>query len=209
MAESYDVVVVGGGHNGLACAGYLAKAGKRVLVLEARGVPGGGCATEEVAAPGFRHNFHSNFHGIIHMGPVYRDLELERYGARYVWPENQFAHVFPDGRAIVCSRSVERTAASISRFSRADAQTFRDLAQVYRDVLEQAFIHDTGKSVAQAVKEIGAKSLVISSDLGQSANITHPDGLEVAIAAMKREGISDADIDQMMRKNPARLLGLN
>jgi len=140
MAEGYDVVVVGGGHNGLACAGYLAKAGKRVLVLEARGVAGGGCATEEVAAPGFRHNFHSNFHGIIHMGPVYRDLELERYGARYVWPENQFAHVFPDGGAIVCSRSVERTAASIARFSRTDAKTFRDLAQVYRAVLEQAFI---------------------------------------------------------------------
>jgi predicted metal-dependent phosphotriesterase family hydrolase len=49
---------------------------------------------------------------------------------------------------------------------------------------------------------------VVSSDLGQSANITHPDGLEVAIAAMKREGISDTDIDVMMRKNPARLLGL-
>jgi hypothetical protein len=65
------------------------------------------------------------------------------------------------------------------------------------------------KHVAQAVKEFGARSLVISSDLGQSANITHPDGLEVAIAAMKREGISDADIDTMMRKNPARLLGLN
>ena len=65
------------------------------------------------------------------------------------------------------------------------------------------------KHVAQAVKELGAKSLVISSDLGQSANMTHPDGLEVAIAAMKREGISDADIDIMMRRNPARLLGLN
>jgi len=65
------------------------------------------------------------------------------------------------------------------------------------------------KNVAQAVKEIGAKSLVISSDLGQSGNMTHPDGIESAIAAMKREGISDADIDIMMRKNPARLLGLN
>ena len=64
------------------------------------------------------------------------------------------------------------------------------------------------KHVAQAVKEFGAKSLVISSDLGQSGNMTHPDGLEAAIAAMKREGISDADIDLMMRKNPARLLGL-
>src|SRR6185436_158427 len=65
------------------------------------------------------------------------------------------------------------------------------------------------KNVATAVKEIGAKSLIISSDLGQSANMTHPDGIEAAIAAMKKENISDADIDLMMRKNPARLLGLS
>jgi phytoene dehydrogenase-like protein len=140
MAERHDVVFVGGGHNALTCAAYLAKAGKRVLVLEARDVAGGGCATEEVAAPGFRHNFHSNFHGIIHMGPVYRELELERYGARYVWPENQFAHVFPDGRALVLSRSVEQTAARIARFSPADAETFRELAHLYRRVLEDAVI---------------------------------------------------------------------
>jgi len=65
------------------------------------------------------------------------------------------------------------------------------------------------KNVATAIKEIGAKSLIISSDLGQSANMTHPDGIEAAIAAMKKENISDADIDLMMRKNPARLLGLS
>ena len=64
------------------------------------------------------------------------------------------------------------------------------------------------KNVATAVKEIGAKSLVVSSDLGQSANMTHPDGIEAAIAALRKENISDADIDLMMRKNPARLLGL-
>jgi len=65
------------------------------------------------------------------------------------------------------------------------------------------------KHIAQAVKEFGAQSLVVSSDLGQSTNMVHPDGIEAAIGAMKREGISDADIDLMMRKNPARLLGLN
>ena len=64
------------------------------------------------------------------------------------------------------------------------------------------------KNVAAAIKEVGAKNLVISSDLGQSQNMTHPDGIEAAIAAMRKENISDADIDLMMRKNPARLLGL-
>lgn len=64
------------------------------------------------------------------------------------------------------------------------------------------------KHIAQAVKEIGAKSIVVSSDLGQTANMTHPDGIEAAVTAMKKEGISDADIDLMVRKNPARLLGV-
>ena len=63
--------------------------------------------------------------------------------------------------------------------------------------------------VAEAIKAVGAKSLVISSDLGQQGNMTHPDGLENAIAAMKAAGISEGDIDLMMRKNPAQLLGLN
>jgi predicted metal-dependent phosphotriesterase family hydrolase len=65
------------------------------------------------------------------------------------------------------------------------------------------------KSVVQAIKTLGAQNLVISSDVGQSGNMTHPDGLELAIDEMRAEGISEADIDLMMRKNPARLLGLN
>ena len=65
------------------------------------------------------------------------------------------------------------------------------------------------KQVAQAAKEFGAQSVLISSDLGQTGNMVHPDGIEAAIAAMKKEGISDADIDTMLRKHPARLLGLD
>jgi len=64
------------------------------------------------------------------------------------------------------------------------------------------------KNVAEAVKEFGAEHVLVSTDLGQSSNMVHPDGIEAAIAAMKKEGIADADIDTMMRKNPARLLGL-
>lgn len=140
MSERWDVAIVGAGHNGLACAGYLAKSGQKVIVLEARDVAGGGCATEQVTAPGFTHNFHSNFHGLIHWGPVYRDLELERHGARYVWPQHQFAHVFPDGRALVCSLDLDETVRGIARFSKRDAETFREVAHVYRRALEDAIV---------------------------------------------------------------------
>ena len=60
--------------------------------------------------------------------------------------------------------------------------------------------HVSAKHVAQAAKELGAKSLLISSDRGQSGNMVHPDGIEPAIAAIKQEGISDADIDTMLRQ---------
>jgi microsomal dipeptidase-like Zn-dependent dipeptidase len=67
----------------------------------------------------------------------------------------------------------------------------------------------SAKHVAQAAKELGAKSLLISSDLSQSGNMVHPDGMEAAIAAMKQQGISDADIDTMLLWNPAKLFGLD
>lgn len=65
----------------------------------------------------------------------------------------------------------------------------------------------SGKHVADAVKAVGAKSLVLSSDLGQQGNMTHPDGIENMIAAVKAAGVSESDIDLMLRKNPAQLLG--
>jgi len=66
----------------------------------------------------------------------------------------------------------------------------------------------SGKMVAEAVKQIGAGSIVLSTDLGQQGNMTHPDGIENMIAAVKAAGVSDADIDTMLRKNPAKLLGV-
>ena len=64
------------------------------------------------------------------------------------------------------------------------------------------------KDLARVVREIGAKSLVLSTDLGQHANMTHPDGMEDMITGLLKEGVSQADIDLMVKRNPARLLGL-
>jgi hypothetical protein len=67
----------------------------------------------------------------------------------------------------------------------------------------------SGKMVAEAVKQVGAKNIVLSTDLGQQGMMTHPDGVENMIAAVRAAGVSDADIDLMLRKNPAQLLGVN
>jgi microsomal dipeptidase-like Zn-dependent dipeptidase len=64
------------------------------------------------------------------------------------------------------------------------------------------------RQVAQAVKDIGADHLVLSTDLGQQGMMTPPDGVENQVAAVRAAGVSQADIDKMMKRNPARLLGL-
>ena len=62
--------------------------------------------------------------------------------------------------------------------------------------------------LAGAVKQLGAQSIIVSTDLGQQGNMTHPDGMEMAIGSLRKEGVSQADIEQMVKKNPARFLGL-
>jgi len=94
-----DGIIIGSGHNGLVCAAYLARAGLKVVVVERNPEIGGGCTTQEVTLPGFRHNLHSNFH-FFEMGPVARDLELARYGLRYIYPEVQHGMAFRDGTAV-------------------------------------------------------------------------------------------------------------
>jgi hypothetical protein len=64
------------------------------------------------------------------------------------------------------------------------------------------------KEVAQVVAEIGPDHVLLSTDLGQHANMTHPDGMEDMITGLMKEGVSQADIDKMVKRNPARLLGL-
>ena len=72
MAGSYDVVVIGSGHNGLIAGAYLAKAGQKVLVLEKNDWFGGGVVTVENVAPGFRHDLHSATHIVIQANPLIR-----------------------------------------------------------------------------------------------------------------------------------------
>jgi phytoene dehydrogenase-like protein len=128
LPDRVDGVFVGGGHNSLVCAAYLARAGLRVLVLEAAPRIGGGTTTDEVTLPGFRHNLHAFFVRWAPEYAVWRDLELDRYSVRSIYPTVQNAVPFDGGaRALVTYADLERSLAEIGRLAPRDAETYRRL----------------------------------------------------------------------------------
>lgn len=128
--DEADVVVIGAGHNGLVCAGYLAAAGLQVAVLEARPVIGGNTVTEELTLPGFAHDSCSSAHVLIQSNPLLADDELgllSTWGLEYVHTDPAVVLPQPDGDALVVHRDLDATAEEIARWSAADATAFRAL----------------------------------------------------------------------------------
>ncbi len=139
-ARRFDAVVVGGGHNGLVCAAYLAGAGLAVCVLERRSVVGGAVVTEAFH-PGFRNS--AAAYTVSLLDPkVIRDLRLAKHGLRIVpRPLSNFLPL-PDGRGLAIGGGPEATQAAVATFSRRDAQTLPAyyamldrVAAVLRDLL--------------------------------------------------------------------------
>src|SRR5262245_18422788 len=119
---SYDASLVGGGHNGLTAASYLARAVLSTLVLERRPIVGGACVTEEIA-PGCRASTTSYIASMLRP-EVIRDLELARHGLRMVPCDPALLVPFPDGTAVPWWSDRNRTVAELSKLSAADARTF-------------------------------------------------------------------------------------
>jgi len=126
MSQHYQAIVIGAGHNGLACACYLARAGLKVLVLEQYHTIGGMTVTEEETLPGFWSDIHASGYQLANLSPVPHELGLlDRY--ELIEPEIPFSHAFPDGGIISVDRDIEKTVAEIARYSRKDAETWRAL----------------------------------------------------------------------------------
>jgi beta-carotene ketolase (CrtO type) len=135
--QEYDIIIIGAGHNGLVCAAYLLKAGYSVLLLEKRSVPGGAATTEEAMpkeAPGFKFNLCAIDREFIHLGPVVEELELEKYGLKYLWCDPVVFCPHPDGKYFLAHKSVAATCAEISRFSPNDAKKYREFINFPVDV---------------------------------------------------------------------------
>jgi len=124
MAGKHDVIIVGGGHNGLVTAFYLAKAGRRPLVLERRAVVGGAAITDEFH-PGFKAPALAHTLGPLRPDVV-ADMALDRHGLSVIRPEVRVFAPHPDGRALFLYDDAERSAASIAPFSAKDAEKYKE-----------------------------------------------------------------------------------
>ncbi|QGP77993.1 phytoene desaturase family protein [Sphingobium sp. CAP-1] len=136
MSKSYDAVIIGGGHNGLVCAFYLARAGYRVRILERRGIVGGAAVTEEFH-PGFRNSTASYTVSLLNP-KVIRDMRLADHGYRVI--ERPISNFLPqpDGGYLKLGGGVERTQAEFRKYSAKDAEAlpaYYDALEVVADVL--------------------------------------------------------------------------
>src|SRR5882762_9266019 len=120
--KTHDIIIIGGGHNGLVAACYLAKAGLKMLVLESREIVGGGSVTEEIH-PGFRCSTLAHSTGPL-LPHILKDLDLNRHGLELIQPEVRILALHPEGRSICLYQDQARTFDELEKVSAHDAKSY-------------------------------------------------------------------------------------
>ena len=164
LEKTYDGIIIGAGHHGLILGSYLAKAGLSVLLVDRRLQYGGGLTTKEVTAPGFYHNLHSINHFHISETPWFKDLGLEDR-VTYITPRYEFGQAHSDGTALVFGRDREETIANVARFSKKDAETFREWNRRAEEITAQILIPERfAEPLPQAEREALLEKTAIGRD---------------------------------------------
>ena len=157
--QTYDAIIVGGGHNGLVCAAYLAKAGKKVLVLEQRHILGGAAASDEIF-PGFTFSVYSYVVSLFRPR-IIRELELTRHGYQVMPLECTFTP-FPDGQSLTRCGDPHATRREIARFSPRDAEAaprfslaMTKMAQFVKHIIDAPAVDPAAFKIAEMIKLFG------------------------------------------------------
>lgn len=129
MPSIYDAIVIGAGHNGLVTACYLAKAKRRVLVLERRYIVGGACVTEERTFPGYKVSTAAYVNSLFRP-EIVRDLNLKAYGFELIERNPASFSPFLDGRYLMLGGDAQFNVSEISKFSRKDAQRYPEYEEM-------------------------------------------------------------------------------
>jgi len=134
--SEFDVVIIGGGPNGLIAGAYLASAGLSVAICERRYEAGGGLATEENLYPCYASNPHVLYHMMVDYMPVIRDFDLDGPSLTWIKPNAQTGMVFEDGSSVLLTRMVQDTKDSISKYSFKDAVAFGKAIRKWRKIVD-------------------------------------------------------------------------
>ncbi len=187
--SSYDAIVVGGGHNGLACAAYLAKAGKSVLVLERRHLVGGACVSEQIV-PGFTFSACSYIVSLLRP-QVVRELDLPRFGLEILPLESTFTP-FPDGRSLARWSDPQRTRLEIAAFSARDADVYPEFGLAMSRLAH--FIKPTIDNPAPDPTSLSPRELGAMRRLGLSVRNLDRDLRELAIRLTTMSAVDFLDL---------------
>ncbi len=136
--SDYDIIIAGGGHNGLICAAVLTREGLNTLVVERNDWVGGGVLTRELTEPGFKHDPFGSSHVWIHLNPEFQKLqpELEQYGLKYIWSEDHITgHPNKyEGPGIIVYKDVNKTCESIAEYSLKDSRRYREIYEEFGEI---------------------------------------------------------------------------
>lgn len=163
MSDAYDGIIIGSGQHGLILGTYLSKLGLKIAVLERRLMFGGGLSTIEPGPPGFYQNPHSINHFNITESPWFKDLDLGSK-VRYITPRYEFGQPHLDGTSLVISRDVEETVESIARFSKKDAETFRDWNRRAESISNSVFL---AERYSEPLAEAERNELLSQTEVGR------------------------------------------
>ena len=135
MRTEFDAVIIGSGPNGLSAGIVLAQAGYSVLMLEAAATVGGGMRTAELTLDGYKHDICSAVHPMGYLSPYFKQLNLEKYGLEWVFPEVSVAHPLDDEPAVILEKSVAKTASNLG----ADGKRYQRIMQPFADRIDDLF----------------------------------------------------------------------
>lgn len=136
--SNYDVIAMGAGHNSLTACGYLAKAGKKVLLLERHSYAGGGVATQQILTPGYHHDLHSSVHIMIQANPLITNDELDlfsKHGMKYKYSDVPHATIFSDQSVLFTYQDLDKTCECMAKFSARDAESYRRFVNIGQKML--------------------------------------------------------------------------
>jgi phytoene dehydrogenase-like protein len=186
LEKTYDGIIIGAGHHGLVLGSYLAKSGLDILLVDRRLKYGGGLSTEEVTAPGFYHNLHSINHFHISETPWFKDLNLADR-VTYITPRYELGQPHLDGTALVFGRDLEETLANVARFSKKDAQTFRDWNRRAEEITRSIFLPER---YAEPLPQAEREALLSQSAIGRDfLSVTRRQPFEVVKELFENEHV--------------------